>query len=202
MIEEEILTQPEVVSRLSIQGPSQRYLSHFVTSKGQVFGKYWEFQEAELKSFPDWRKPFLRFKFDCERATERYFEEKHSLPVGHLRGLVNKRPNGMRLSRFAKIIANDFKSKELELTIHEIVKSENELCLQAIQEANDLFEERILEVKQAVDRDLSPHYYQKAIHETKKLSVHLSIIYEDLNSKLELLAKLIANEPDDQIPNQ
>ena len=166
---------------------SQHYFRWFSTRSGKTFDNYEDFQEARLKELPYWKRPFVQFKYDWERVVERYFEDKHDLPLSYLRGLFCKKPPGMSVSQFARIVASEFQNRELEFTLREVVSQEVESKLCQLRDASEV---QLQELERKVN-SFTNMRSQKLLH-------NLTRAYDDLDTKLGLIADLLISLPDPQ----
>jgi hypothetical protein len=164
---------------------------NFISKQGGVFTDYDEYVKEKLATLPRWQQPLFMFKDDCERSLERYFEFKYNLPLKHLRGILYKKPSGISLKRYIKIIAAELNRQELEIAIRELVRDELTTHKQAIV---GLIERKYHEIEYT--ERMARLTYEQGIseglaHRSCMSDKKLTDIYKDLNKKLALISELI-----------
>ena len=90
---------------------------NFITKKGDVFETFDDFLVEQFSSQPSWKKPGLTLIDDFRRVVEKYYEEKHCLPVKYLRGLKYHKPSNLSSRRFVKIIVKDYERQITEVAV-------------------------------------------------------------------------------------
>jgi hypothetical protein len=131
------------------------------------------------------------FRDDCERSLERYFEFKYNLPLKHLRGIVYKKPPGISLKRYVKIIAAELNRQELEISIKELIRDELMIHKEAIVQLMEKKYHEIEFINQLTQSSYEQGISEGLTHRSCMSNKKLTDIYRDLNSKLALISELI-----------
>lgn len=166
--------------------------------EGQTFYDYERFLSAKLSTIPNWKKPFVQFRNDCERALERYYEEKYNLPPRYLRGMLYHKPRGLSISRAAKRGAKYYERQELLSNIQEMIASESKTYTQITNQCTSYLDDQIHDIKYSLHAIITSEKWinealanSNFLSEVKQTARVMDLMYKDLNYKLRLISEVV-----------